>query len=205
MVTCPWCGTNYASWQSNCKNCGGPLPIPGDKGGSESDEILPSPPLPPRPIADSYAWRLLSSDGGAIVALVFLILGFVFTSLGGGLILGRVTAPVGIVFGTIGPLFLIVALGLGFWRYSRARRTVKVLREGQATEGRILDVRQNYHVRVNNRYPWVVRYTFQAEGRTLEGQVSTLNTPGPSLQAGKKASILYLPNSPENNALYPHP
>ena len=25
MVVCPWCGTNYAAFQSNCSKCGGPI------------------------------------------------------------------------------------------------------------------------------------------------------------------------------------
>ncbi|MGB8646423.1 MAG: DUF3592 domain-containing protein [Anaerolineae bacterium] len=205
MLTCPWCGTNYATFQSNCKNCGGPLPLPAEKVPSESDEILPSPPLAPRPISDSYAWRLLSADGAAITGFVFLLLGLVFTLVGTGLTLGRVTAFVGIPFAIIGPLFLIVGLALGFWRYGQARQVIQVLREGQATEGQIIGVQENYSVRVNNRHPWLIRYQFQMSGRTFEGRVTTLNTPGAGLQAGKKAFVLYLPNAPEHNVLYPHP
>ncbi len=28
MITCPWCNTSYLNFQSNCSNCGGPLPLP---------------------------------------------------------------------------------------------------------------------------------------------------------------------------------
>ena len=31
MVTCPWCGTNYLTFQSNCNNCGGALPVAAEK------------------------------------------------------------------------------------------------------------------------------------------------------------------------------
>ncbi len=206
MITCPWCGTNYATFQSTCNHCGGPLPLPEEKVSLETDEILPSPPLAPRPISDSYTWRLMASDGGAIVAFVFLILGLVFTFVGVVLAvaLGRVFV-VGVPFTILGPLFLITGVALGAWRYSDAHQVVHVLREGQATEGQIVDVKENYRVRVNNRYPWIIRYQFRLDGRTFEGQVSTLNTPGAGLQTGRKARVLYLPNAPKHNVLYPHP
>jgi len=25
MITCPWCGTNYQTFQSDCPKCGGPM------------------------------------------------------------------------------------------------------------------------------------------------------------------------------------
>jgi len=39
------------TFQSNCKNCGGPLPAAGEKNASsDPGEALPTPPLAPRPI-----------------------------------------------------------------------------------------------------------------------------------------------------------
>lgn len=205
MLTCPWCGTNYSTFQPNCSNCGGPLPLPAEKPALDSDEILPSPPLPPRPISESYAWRLLSSDGAAVASFVFILIGLVFAIVGGALTAGRITAFVGIPFAIIGPLFLIVGAVIGLWRFRQARQVVRVLREGQATEGQISEVRENYSVSVNGRHPWVISYQFRREGRVYEGRVTTLNSPGADLQAGKRASILFLPNAPEHNVLYPHP
>lgn len=205
MVTCPWCGTNYATFQPTCTNCGGPLPLPAEKASLESDEALPSPPLPPRPISDAYAWRLLPSDGAAVSAFVFILLGLVFTFVGGVLTAGIITAFAGIPFAVIGPLILIVGLALGLWRFSEARQVVRVLREGQATEGQIAEVSENYRVSVNGRHPWVIRYQFRWDGRIYAGRVTTLNSPGANLRAGKRASVLFLPNAPQHNVLYPHP
>ena len=68
-----------------------------------------------------------------------------------------------------------------------------------------MEVSQDYTVRINHRHPWVVRYQFQVNGQSQEGQVATLNQLGPQLQAGKPTWVLYLPSEPEWNAIYPHP
>jgi membrane protein implicated in regulation of membrane protease activity len=203
MITCPWCGTNYESFQSNCRNCGGPLPIPKESGLLEEEILMPPP--PPRPIAQNYAWRLLFSDGWAIAALVLLILGVIFAPLGIILTVVIVTAFVGLPFAALGLLFLAGGAAVVWWRYREMQQVVDVLRIGDSTTGQILSVEENYHVEINGRNPWLIRYQFQHEGLSYEGQVSTLNTPAANLQAGKPACILYLPQTPARNSLYPHP
>jgi hypothetical protein len=92
-----------------------------------------------------------------------------------------------------------------FLQYQQAQNIVGALRNGEATRGRILDVQQNYHVRINGRNPWVIRYEFQAGGQAQESSVSTLNQPGERLQAGKPVYVLYLASAPQWNSIYPHP
>jgi len=167
-------------------------------------ELQPPPPAP-RPFSDSYAWRLLFSDGWAIASLVFVLLGGIFTITGLPLIIGIITAFVGIPFTLMGLGFLAAGGFIFYKRFEKARTTVNVLREGQAVRGEILSVEMNYNVRVNGRHPWTIRYSFRALGKDYEGQVSTLNHPNPQLRPGNPAYVLYLPNQPENNALYPHP
>jgi len=210
MITCPWCGTNYVAFQSNCQNCGGPLPAQVQSPSSSEQVDLPEdfllrPPSPPRQISNGYVWRLLMSDGLAVVALVFGLLGVIFTLVGVGLTLGIVTAFVGIPFSLLGLLFLAAGAAIGAWRYLEAQRGVEVLRVGEAAEGQIVRVEQNQSVRINGRSPWVIGYRFNLDGRTYEGQVSTLNEPGSALQVGKRSYVLVLPQSPERNSLYPHP
>ncbi len=206
MITCPWCGTNYLAFQPNCKNCGGPLPPAGTEIASPAAGTEPpTPPLPPRSISKSYVWRLLSSEGSAIAALVFTSLGLVFGVVGAGLTLGVITAFVGIPFLLLGIIFFGAGAAVLIWRYQGAQKVVRVLREGEAARGQILDLQQNYSVRVNGRHPWVIRYAFQAQGQKYEGKVTTLNQPGQQLQAGNAACILYLPDAPQWNSIYPHP
>jgi hypothetical protein len=64
-------------------------------------------------------------------------------------------------------------------------------------------MQENLNVRINHRHPWMIRYTFQANGQLYEGNVSTLNRP--NYQPGQRVYVLYLPQNPEYNALYPHP
>jgi hypothetical protein len=205
MITCPWCGTHYAAFQSNCKNCGGPLPPPAHAAAPEREADLLPPPPPPRPISDSYVWRLLAADGGAIVAGIFAMLGVIFMIVGVPLTIGIITAFVGLPFAGLG----IVVLGVGglvlVRRYGAARKTVSVLRQGEAARGQITDLEENLSVRVNGRHPWTIKYQFQVNGRNYEGKVSTLNRPDPQLQPEKAAYVLYLPEAPEVNTLYPHP
>ena len=161
--------------------------------------------MPPRPIPDRYVWRLVSRDGGAIVALVFAILGFVFSLVGAGLTIGIITAFLGIPFLFLGLAFLIAGGWVFVWRYQNSQKVVNVLRVGQAQRGQITGVEQNYHVRINGRFPWVIRYQFQVDGEGYEGQVSTLNPPGEPYQAGKATWVMYLAEAPKWNSIYPHP
>lgn len=206
MIVCPWCGTNYLTFQSNCKNCGGPLQaVEGTIGLSASTENIPVPPPAPRLISKSYTWRLLSTDGWSIVAFVFGLLGTIFSLMGMGLTLGIITAFVGIPFLLIGFAFLGIGGAVLSRRYKETQKVVDVLRVGEATSGQIIDVQENYSVRINGRYPWVIRYQFQVNGQNFEGKVSTLNPVREKLQAGNAVCILYLPTVPQWNSIYPHP
>ncbi len=207
MITCPWCGTSYLSFQPNCQNCGGPLPPPDNPilSANANEEQPPLPPAAPRPISQKYAFRLLASDGGAIASLVFLLLGFIFLVVGAGLTLGVITAFVGVPFVLLGLLFLGVGGAVLLWRYQTANKIVSVLKQGEATRGEIIDLRENYSVTVNGRHPWVIQYRFEAGGQSHDGKVTTLNQPGPQLQSGKAVCVLYLPAAPQWNSIYPHP
>jgi hypothetical protein len=206
MITCPWCGTNYPVFQSNCQNCGGPLPAFEETiGSSVSSDILPTPPPAPRPISNRYIWRLLSSDGGTIAAFVIGLLGLIFSLVGAGLTIGIITAFVGVPFLFLGVALLGTGAGVFLWRYQQKQQVVKVLREGEATIGQIIEISENYSVSVNGRHPWILRYQYQVNGQSQDGQVATLNQPGQQLQVGKAVRILYLPTTPKWSSIYPHP
>jgi hypothetical protein len=210
MVTCPWCGTNYEKFQSNCSNCGGPISIPTNNTNEDGKVGIPQgslqmPPPAPRSISDRYAWRLLVTDGWAVAALVFFLLGGIFTLVGLPLTLGIITAFVGIPFVVLGIPLFGTGIALAFWRYQQACKVVDVLRVGEVTKGQITHVEENLRVRINMSHPWVIHYQFFQEGQTYSGRVSTLNAPGRMLQPGQPAYILYLRQAPERNVLYPHP
>jgi hypothetical protein len=209
MIVCPWCGTNYSAFQPNCRNCGGPMPTPPSRPVADADDEIemsvPAPPPPPRPIADNYVWKLMGTDGWSIACGVFTFIGVIFSFIGLALTLAIITAFVGLPF----LLFGLIFLGVGVYglrtRYAEKRRIVEVLRHGQAAPGLIVGTEINANVRVNGRHPWDIVYQFQVDGRNFEGRTTTLNRPGPQLQPGRAACVLYMPNAPEHNSLYPHP
>lgn len=172
---------------------------------SAAEPVLITPPPPPRPIADSYVWKLMGSDGMSIVGFVFALIGGIFFIIGFGLTLGIITAFVGIPFALFGLAFGAGGLALLHSRYNEMRKLVNVLRHGQPVRGQIVSAEANTSITVNGRNPWNITYKFQVNGREYAGKVSTLNVPEPELEPGRPATILYLPESPELNALYPHP
>jgi hypothetical protein len=220
QITCPWCGTNYTEFIPNCKNCGGSLPLPPEKlppaPAVGLPELLQSilsqpdlaplrPPMPPRQVPRNYTGRLLGEDAWFIVALVFSILGVVFAPLGIGLMLPLVTAFVGIPFLGMGVLFLGGGIGVLIWRIQTVQRRVAVLKDGETALGEINDVHMNSQVQINGRSPWVFQYTFEVNGQSYNGKLSTLSYPDMRLQAGRPAYILYQKDDPSINLLYPPP
>jgi membrane protein implicated in regulation of membrane protease activity len=145
------------------------------------------------------------ADGWAIAGGVLALLGAIFGVVGLALTLSIIAALVGLPFLGVSALLLVMGAPLLVWRYQHAQRILEVLEHGQATLGRIVGVHQSYHVRINGRYPWTVRYRFQLQGRTYEGTVTTLSRPDLSEQPGKPAYVLYAPDDPQVNVLYPMP
>ena len=150
-------------------------------------------------------WRLLFTNGVAIATLVFCLLGFIFSIVGLVLTVAIITAFIGIPFLLLGLVFLGLGGVLLWSRYQQAQKVVRVLKEGDSTLGQIREVQENYSVRINGRYPWVVGYEYQVNGQTYAGKVSTLNQPGQQLQVGKAVRILYLATDPKWSSIYPHP
>jgi len=205
MSSCPWCGTNYTSFQSNCDNCGGTMPDPHEEASRLTKESLPVPPAAPRTLPRNYICRLLFSDGWSIMALIFTFIGAIFGVIGVALTVTVVAAFVGLPFAGIGAFFLVIGVSILVWRTQEAKKTVRVLQAGEPAIGEIIDVVQNYNIRVNGRYPWKITYWFDVMGQEFEGSHTTLSQPDLSHQAGNPVYVLYLQDDPEQNAIYPHP
>lgn len=139
------------------------------------------------------------------MALVFTLIGTIFPIVGIALTISIVAALVGLPFVGMGVLFLMIGIPIFVWRYQNAQQTVLVLQEGDPALGEIIDVYQNYNIRVNGRYPWSVLYHFEVFGKAYEGKVTTLSQPDLRQQPGKPVYILYLPDDPQQNTIYPYP
>lgn len=204
MITCAYCGTNYTTFQSNCANCGGVLHPPAAKATSFSwDPTLAEPPPVPRNEPPHFIRRMMLTEGWSIAAMVFLMLGVIFTLVGAVLTLAIITAFVGLPFLGIGILFLIVSLPILLGRYHNAKQKLHVFQLGQHILGEITEVHQNFSVRVNGRHPWVIRFRFQISGRDYEGQVTTLNGEVANYHPKQPLWVLYLPDNPQQNTIYP--
>lgn len=199
-TTCPWCGTSYTTFRSNCRNCGGPLPPPREEAAAPSSTPdISEPPPPPRDFKSSFVWRQLISDGWAIAAGIFALIGVIFTLIGIPLML----VVVGFVFMPLGLLFLGAGLPILIWRYNKAQQTLNVLRLGEPVMGSIVDIHENVAVEVNGRHPWTITYGFAVDGEEYEGQTTTLRPVGFTHHVAQPMYVLYLPDDPTQNTVYP--
>lgn len=205
MVTCPWCGTSYAKFQPNCSNCGGSLPPIADTAEGLVVGSLQAPPAAPRSLPRYYILRILFTDSAGIVGFILGFIGTIFFIVGAALIIGVVTAFIGLIFAALGGLFLLGGGILLTLRLQNAQQTVSVLRGGEAVLGEITDVYENIHVQVNGRFPWTILYRFKLDGREYANKVTTLSRPGWQQQPGKTVYVLYMPDQPEVNTIYPNP
>jgi len=105
----------------------------------------------------------------------------------------------------LGLIFLASGAGLLIWRYQVNQKQVQVLKYGEPNLGLVNNLQENFSIQINGRHPWAIGYQYQANGQTLEGQVTTLNQPGPQLQPGKEVYVLFMRNDPTVSSLYPHP
>ena len=205
MVVCPWCGTNYATFQSNCSKCGGPIQAPQNVPPPErKDEVL-MPPPPPRDISDNYRWKLMLADAWSMGAGIFVLIGAIFSLVGFILTVAIITAFVGLPFLGIGLVFLGGGGYVLYWRYQETIKTVNVLRNGEAVIGQVTSAEMNYSVEVNGRNPLTIGYQFHTSGKDYQNTVTTLNHLNLLYETGKPVCVLYLPNAPEYSSLFPHP
>ena len=198
MIECSWCGTRYTVFQLNCSNCGGPLPSPpGDDPGAP-----PAP--PPRKLPRGYARRVLfSANALAIVGVVFTLVGLPFVivfpiiGISTGLILFiLIGGLLGGIFSLLGISFLVVSI-------RNVNRKLQAFRYGEATIGEVAEVYRDTSVSVNGRSPWVIVYWFEVSGEQYEGKATTWNSTAREREAGQPLHVLYLPDAPDHNTIYP--
>jgi hypothetical protein len=205
MVICPWCGTHYVAFQSNCSKCGGPIQAPKFAVPAEHVEEVVMPPPPPREISDKYRWKIMLADSWSVAAGVFVLIGAIFSLVGLVLTVAIITAFVGIPFLGMGILFLGGGGYVLYWRYNEALKAMNILRNGEAILGQVTGAQLNYNVRVNGRNPLTISYQFQVNGKDYQSTITTLNHLNLNFAAGRPVCVLYLSNAPEYSSLYPHP
>jgi Protein of unknown function (DUF3592) len=128
--------------------------------------------------------------GVGIVALVFSILGVVFTTVGLGLATFVRPQVIGITFLCIGSGILTVGVMLAAIRVAAIRRRARLLETGLESRGTIVDVAQNPLVRVNGRHPWVVRYRYEMQGCEYHGNERMMDLPA-GYKEGASVTVMY--------------
>jgi len=178
-------------------NCGGVLPH------RDHESAGDPPPPPPRPLPKEFVRRARRSSQfelifGGIFAGVGTFLAVVFTIIG--------IAAALWVFVLIGPLIFLVFGGIGFgvlfWGRWRSNRLIQVLAHGVAAEGVIDDVYIDNTIQVNGRSPWQVHYSFKSNDVWHNGSQHAWQRDG-ALHPGIKVYVVYLPQDPGVNSIYP--
>jgi membrane protein implicated in regulation of membrane protease activity len=205
MITCPWCGTNYISFQSNCDNCGGSLPLPPEPTPTPSARSLPAPLPPPREVPRRALRHIMFSDYWASLGLISSLVGLGFALISIPLAVSLATACEGLPFLGLGLLLLGVGIAVLVGRCRMAQQTVEVLRQGEGVVGEIVSVVQNYQVSVNGRHPWTVEYDYEVDGRRYGAEVNTLSRPDLSQEPGSPVYVLFMRDEPGQSTIYPSP
>ena len=142
QLECPWCKTfNKVINETNCKNCGGPLPaIPTDNSGLDKGN---PPGNPPRIIPQVYVRKLKYRNIHFLIGIFF-------------------TVP---FFWTI--LFPIIGIFLMRYGLKNAKQKLAALEYGVKTEGVLVDIYKDTSQTVNGKHPWLLEYEFKSDSGTI--------------------------------------
>lgn len=176
IVKCPWCETQIADPTfSNCPNCGGTIAL------SEGDNPGPTPPSAPRILPPKFVKKTKYTNN------VYTIIGIVFTI----------------------PFFWTVVfpiIGIILWKkgIKNANAELNPLMNGNSTHGTIVDVSENRSIQINGRSPFVVSFTFNANGQTMNGSMGNLFDASSKLKKpGDKIWVVYMLDDPEQSSIWP--
>ncbi len=168
-----------------------------------TDAGEPPPPVPrsvPKPFERKIRYtNNVSFIAGAILLVVGVLQGMLFTMIG---------ATTGMnAFVWVGPGILLFLGGLGavFLVHARGKAygILKAFCEGRAVVGRIVDVHRDTSIKVNGRSPWAITYTFEADGREVEGTAQSWDVHAQGREAGRPVHVLYVPGDAEHSTLWP--
>lgn len=167
---------------------------------------IPRPPNPPRDVAQGYAMKQLSVSAWFIVAVVFIFIGIMFLGIGvpAFLTTQNELGIGGSIFAFLGIVFLGFGLIILFARIRQIRRLVHVMREGREKLGEVVSAGYNFNVTINNRHPYRIKYTFRPLGGDVKGEYETMDHRAGEIETGSPIYVLYDPDEPEYNTLYPH-
>jgi hypothetical protein len=133
----------------------------------------------------------------------------------------NILSLVGGVFFVIGGILTFALLFLGGWpalfpllfalggyammRSGRrsAAATLNAFTRGTAVKGKVVSVTMDYSQSINGQHPWKLVYHFPVGGEWQEGIAVSWDSTVTMRAAGQPLWVLYLPEDPEQNTLYP--
>ncbi len=180
QLKCPWCGTvNNVIDETNCKNCGGPLPAISKN--NEGLDMGISPGNPPRIIPKVYIKKLKYRNVHFIIGIVFTV-PFIWT----------------IIFPIIG--IFLMRYGL-----KNANNKLAALENGIKAEGVLTDIYKDASQTVNGRHPWKLEYEFTTQSGKIVSATKTgaWNSNNRYRKANDRLRIVYLSENPEISAIWP--
>jgi len=198
FVICPWCGQRNPANALECRQCGGPLPA------AKGQDPGSPPPPPPRALPKGYKAKVFWKESPELyIAVGFIIFGALFGcsfTAAGAAAGGLVFAGIGILFGG---LFLVIGGAVLYSGIRHGASKIRPYERGASVLGEITEIYRDTSIEVNGRNPWAVQYQFEANGAAIEGKTRTWKY-APKLKGiGDKVYVLYLPEDPEQNVLYP--
>ena len=180
QLECSWCSTtNKVTNETNCVNCGGPLPaVPHNNDGL--DKGLPPGPTP-RTLPKVYINKLKYKNIYFIIGIIFLVL-FFWT----------------VIFGIIG--FFLMRYGL-----KTANKKIMALENGTNAEGVLIDIYKDRSQEINGKNPWLIEYEFTTEKGELitAKKTGAWNTNNRYRRPNDQVWVLYMPENPEISAIWP--
>jgi len=147
---------------------------------------------------------LMGNNVPALVGLIFLLIGFplglIFTILG-------ITLPGMWLFivigGGVGGIFTLLGGAMLYFGIREGLGKIRPFEHGQATIGEVIEMYRDPTVSINGRNPWAIIYTFKVHGLTYEGKAISWKYAPQTQAEGNRVHVLYLPDDPDQNAIYP--
>lgn len=129
-------------------------------------------------------------------------MGLIFFLVGAFIFLGFLL--LGLLLPALLPL-LFMAGGLAMLLVGRrdAATTLNAFVRGIAAEGKVVSVSVDHSQAINGAHPWKLTYHFAVGSRLHEGAAVSWDSIVTARAPGQPLWVLYLPNDPEQNTLYP--
>lgn len=177
IIKCPWCRSEFKNPSfANCPNCGGTMEYK-----ENPSDLGPRPPDAPRQIPKIFIKKIKYTGN------VLTILGMIFTLA---------------LFWTI--IFPIIGIFLWKRGIKNANNELTPLQYGSLALGEITSVRCDYSTRINNRSPFIVEFTFEANSQKYRGEVDNIfeeiNT---QKKPGDQVWVVYMPENPKLSSVWP--